>query len=192
MKKNVLVLAFCLVYITGFSQRLPNNIGLSVGKVFRADMLGNSVSGPYLAVSTDRPLVRNWLSLTGRLAGFRASGQLAVADFKEISNGLNLDFDVNFILPLSKFRGAFFIGPSLRYGREQHVLGLSNRYGEVSILDSYDVRKLFLGFNFGASLDYAIHEKVTIGARYGGTDYALVNNHGKSNNQWAMVVKLRR
>lgn len=195
MKKNILLLFSVLSSIYSFAQELPKNIGLSAGKSFIVVHNGENLEGWYVALSGDQPLVKNWLSLTGRIGSNYISEDVpGINDFEEKSIGVNLDVEANAHFRVKKFIFSPSAGASFRYAHEKHIIFMSHSGREVHSYQFFDSQGLGFGYVLGLNLDYLITDKISIGARLAVNTY--MNDHGGHHqdgyNSLAFVMKYRR
>ena len=186
MKNSLLILSF-FAFTTGFSlnaqvnqvkesfvQKInrTKNVRIGYGGVFSGS---GDMWGKRLLIGTQFPLSKhNYidLRLTGSLIKFEK-------DFhnnpdwhvQNISTGLDLVLDYNFILQTKKFRFYPSIGPAIRYSYEKHFYNYGITYNyETQDYDWHYTCKEDTGFRFGyvfgVNFDYFFFKRFRVGPRF--------------------------
>ena len=182
-----------LLSLPCLSQEKATNFALSAGRGYYIIHGGTNLTGLYLSVSADKPLVKNWLSITGRLgSNFMTAPVPEIDNFEKISRGVNLDAEIHASLTIRKFRPSFSAGPSIRYGREQGTTKMSYSNNKATSYESYNTTGLAFGYTLGIGLDYKLLDKVSLGGRWSVNDYPKSSPLGGGYQSIAFVVKIKR
>lgn len=193
MKRTLVIFYLLLLSLPCLSQEKSINYGLSAGRAYMVVHGGTNLSGLYVSVAADRSIVKNWLSVMGRLgSNFMTAPVPEIDNFEEISRGVNLDAEIHTYLTIGNFRPSLSAGPSIRYGREQNVTVMSIMNNKATYYEYYNTTGVFLGYTLGIGLDYQLLPNFSLGGRLAVNDYPNGSQYGVAYKSLAFVIKFKR
>jgi len=96
--------------------------------------------------------------------------------FYQVSNGIELVLEYNFVLQYKKLRFYPSIGPALRYSYERHSYSYGIRYNRTTqnydwFCDIDENTGFRIGYEFGLNADFTLFNYFTIGPRFSFSNY---------------------